>query len=174
MVSIRSIPTSPGSLTHADLPWIVEHREDRCTLCGKCTSVCPKDAIHLAYKRQRTPNTSLDKSKQEMGYKTFISIQQRTDIDRRCIGCAMCSEVCPNTAIWPVLNTDTNRDQFNRHLRGAAWTRGGRRNDTSSLLDQIIFKRISMLTDPALDAGRHEFQVNTLLGRVLSLSLIHI
>jgi glutamate synthase (NADPH/NADH) large chain len=45
--------------------------------------------------------------------------------------------------------------------------RGGRRNDRSSLLDQISFNRISMLTDPALDAGRHEFHMNTLLGRVL-------
>ena len=35
------------------------------------------------------------------------------------------------------------------------------------LLDQIKFIRISMLTDPALDAGRHEFELRTLLGRVL-------
>ena len=35
------------------------------------------------------------------------------------------------------------------------------------ILDQIKFTRISMLTDPALDAGRHEFELRTLLGRVL-------
>jgi glutamate synthase (NADPH) large chain len=35
------------------------------------------------------------------------------------------------------------------------------------ILDQIKFIRISMLTDPALDAGRHEFELRTLLGRVL-------
>ena len=46
--------------------------------------------------------------------------------------------------------------------------RGGRRNSGESLLDQIKFMRISMLTDPALDAGRHEFRLNTLLGRVQS------
>ena len=34
-------------------------------------------------------------------------------------------------------------------------------------LDRIKFTRISMLTDPALDAGRHEFELRTLLGRVL-------
>ena len=36
-----------------------------------------------------------------------------------------------------------------------------------SVLDKIKFVRISMLTDPALDAGRHEFELRTLLGRVL-------
>ena len=35
------------------------------------------------------------------------------------------------------------------------------------MLDRISFTRISMLTDPALDAGRHEFNINTVLGRVL-------
>jgi len=35
------------------------------------------------------------------------------------------------------------------------------------LLDRLKFIRISMLTDPALDAGRHEFELRTLLGRVL-------
>ena len=47
--------------------------------------------------------------------------------------------------------------------------RGGRRNDPSvSTLDKLKFTRISMLTDPALDAGRHEFRIRTLLGRNLS------
>jgi glutamate synthase (NADPH/NADH) large chain len=47
--------------------------------------------------------------------------------------------------------------------------RGGRRNDPSvSTLDKLKFTRISMLTDPALDAGRHEFRIRTILGRNLS------
>ena len=37
----------------------------------------------------------------------------------------------------------------------------------AGILDQIKFTRISMLTDPALDAGRHEFELRTLLGRIL-------
>ncbi|MFN3534159.1 MAG: glutamate synthase-related protein, partial [Desulfatiglandales bacterium] len=45
---------------------------------------------------------------------------------------------------------------------------GGRRNDPApSTLDKIKFTRISMLTDPALDAGRHEFRVRTYIGRSL-------
>ena len=53
MVPIRSVPVEPGSLTYHDLPWIIQHREDRCTLCGHCTSVCPKECLHLTYRRQR-------------------------------------------------------------------------------------------------------------------------
>jgi glutamate synthase (NADPH/NADH) large chain len=45
--------------------------------------------------------------------------------------------------------------------------RGGRRNIPDGVLDRIKFTRISMLTDPALDAGRHEFELRTLLGRIL-------
>ena len=45
MVSVRSVSITPSSLTPNDLPWIIEHREDRCTLCGKCTAVCPMGAI---------------------------------------------------------------------------------------------------------------------------------
>jgi glutamate synthase (NADPH/NADH) large chain len=35
------------------------------------------------------------------------------------------------------------------------------------MLDEIKFIRISMLTDPALDASRHDFELRTLLGRIL-------
>ena len=42
MVPIRSIPIEPSSLTYPDLPWIIQHREDRCTLCGQCTSRLPE------------------------------------------------------------------------------------------------------------------------------------
>ena len=63
MVSIRSIPSTPSSLTHLDLQWIIKHREDRCTLCGQCTSVCPKEAIYLTYRRQRMPKLDILKKK---------------------------------------------------------------------------------------------------------------
>jgi len=167
MVSIRSIPSTPSSLTYHDLPWIVEHREDRCTLCGRCTSVCPTEAIYLAYRRQRMPKLDILQKKRGSDYRTFTGIRQRTDVDHRCIGCGMCSMVCPNEAIGPQANSNDERTRFHNYQKGDAWKRGGRRNDRSSLLDQISFNRISMLTDPALDAGRHEFHMNTLLGRVL-------
>ncbi|MFA5718276.1 MAG: glutamate synthase-related protein [Desulfobulbaceae bacterium] len=168
MVSVRSVYTSPGSLTYSDLPWIIQHREDRCTLCGRCTSVCPVQAIYLTYRRQRIPKLDILKKKRGSDYRTFVGIRQRTTIEHKCVGCGMCSMVCPNEAIGPVPNTNENRSMFHIHQKGEAWKRGGRRNVPGrTFLDRIVFNRISMLTDPALDAGRHEFNLNTILGRVL-------
>ncbi len=169
MVPIRSIPIEPGSLTYHDLPWIIQHREDRCTLCGQCTSVCPKECLQLAYRRQRMPNLEVLNSKRGSEYRTFVGIRQRSDMQHSCIGCGMCAMVCPNEAITPAANTVENRTLFLNNQKGEAYTRGGRRNNPgTTLLDQIIFDRISMLTDPALDAGRHEFTLSTTLGRILS------
>ena len=58
-------------------------------------------------------------------------------------------------------------DKLRYHINrgGQPRRRGGRRNAPGGILDQIKFIRISMLTDPALDAGRHEFELRTLLGR---------
>ncbi len=168
MVSSRSIPSEPSSLTPNDLPWIIKHNEERCTLCGRCTSVCPVGAIKLSYMRKRMPRIVLNSTERGSSYKTFVGIRQRTDPAHRCIGCGTCSMVCPNEAIAPAPNPTEDRYRFQAAQKGEPIKRGGRRNEPgASLLDRIIFNRISMLTDPALDAGRHEFQLNTLLGRVL-------
>jgi len=167
MVSIRSISSEPSSLSPNDLPWRIVHDENRCTLCGKCAAVCPVNTLKLSYMRKRMPRMVLNSSERGSNFKTFVGIRQNTDVGRRCIGCGTCSMVCPNEAIHPVHNSD-DRYKFQQTVGGDAAKRGGRRNDTSSsLLDRIIFNRISMLTDPALDAGRHEFTYNTILGRVL-------
>jgi glutamate synthase (NADPH/NADH) large chain len=172
MVSVRSLSVNPSSLTYHDLPWIVQHREDRCTLCGRCTAVCPTNSIFLTYRRQRMPKVGLTPTnpaadQRGSAYRTFMGIRQHTDLARRCIGCAMCAMVCPNEAITPVPNANDPRTPFLNNQKGEPYTRGGRRNDRHSLLDRISFNRISMLTDPALDAGRHEFSCNTILGRIL-------
>lgn len=168
MVSVSAVPSTPSSLTYHDLPWIINHREDRCTLCGRCTSACPTEAIYLTFRRQRLPRLVLNSAERGSEYRTFSGIRQRTDLDHRCIGCGTCAFVCPNEAIGPTPNPNDPRARFHTHQKGDALKRGGRRNNRESLLDRIVFNRISMLTDPALDAGRHEFYVNTLLGRVLS------
>ena len=172
MVSVRSVSVNPGSLTYHDLPWVVLHREDRCTLCGKCTSVCPTGSIYLTYRRQRMPKVGLTpanpgQDQRGSAYRTFMGIRQNTDLAKRCIGCGMCAMVCPNEAITPAPNPNDPRTSFLNNQKGEAYTRGGRRNNRDSVLDRIIFNRISMLTDPALDAGRHEFSCNTILGRML-------
>ena len=84
------------------------------------------------------------------------------------IGCGMCASVCPNEAIAPSHNSNDPRVRMLTGEKGEAWKRGGRRNVRESLLDRIMFNRISMLTDPALDAGRHCFAAKRIyLGRYL-------
>lgn len=167
MVSIRSVSSDPGSLSPNDLPWIIEHREDRCTLCGQCAAVCPVNTLKLTYMRKRMPKIVLSSAERGSSFKTFVGIRQNTDVGRRCIGCGSCAMVCPNEAIHPTHNK-TDRYKFQNTRNGEPPKRGGRRNEPGpTLLDKISFNRISMLTDPALDAGRHEFTMNTLLGRVL-------
>lgn len=168
MVSARSLSVTPSSLTYTDHTWIIHHREDRCTLCGQCTAVCPKSAIYLAHRRQRIPKLDVFANKRETEYRNFTGIRQKTNMANSCIGCAMCEMVCPNEAISPVSNTNENRSLFFHNTKGEPYKRGGRRNvGGPTLLDRIMFDRISMLTDPALDAGRHEFNITTSLGRVL-------
>ncbi len=167
MSSNRSL--EPSSLSLNDLPWQIQYNNDRCTLCGQCTAVCPVKAIELKVYRKRIIKTSVKKNETPTNqYDTFYGIQQKTKVENACIGCAMCTMACPNDAITPVKNPGLDRLKFHVNQQGVPRRRGGRRNSSESLLDQVKFTRISMLTDPALDAGRHEFEVKTLLGRVLS------
>ena len=165
---MQSAPViTPSTLSVNDLPWQIEWDKNTCTLCGRCTSVCPVNAIELGVFRKRTIETAPGLPKKPTSsFSIYHGIRQRTDPAYRCIGCAMCNMVCPNNAIAPHLRPEATTLKFHNNRGGAARTRGGRRNDTGSLLDQIKFIRISMLTDPALDAGRHEFELRTLLGRV--------
>ncbi|EHJ48410.1 Glutamate synthase (NADPH) [Solidesulfovibrio carbinoliphilus subsp. oakridgensis] len=165
---MQSAPViTPSTLSVADLPWQVDWDIHTCTLCGRCTSVCPVSAIELGVFRKRTITaTPALQKKPASDFSIYYGIRQRTDPAYRCIGCGMCNMVCPNNAIVPRLRPEATTLKFHTNRGGQARTRGGRRNDTGSLLDQIKFIRISMLTDPALDAGRHEFELRTLLGRV--------
>ncbi len=167
MSSNRSL--EPSSLSLNDLPWQIEYNNDRCTLCGQCTAVCPVKAIELNVFQKRIIKTSLAKNAEHSNtYDNFYGIRQKTEVANACIGCAMCTLACPNDAIRPVKNSGLDRMKFHINQQGIPRRRGGRRNASESVLDRIKFTRISMLTDPALDAGRHEFEMRTLLGRVLS------
>jgi glutamate synthase (NADPH/NADH) large chain len=162
-------PITPSTLSVKDLPWQINWDINTCTKCGRCTSVCPVSAIELGVFRKREINAPMGLAEKPSNtFSTFYGIRQRTDPAYACIGCAMCNMVCPNNAIKPERQYDSTTLQFQNNRGGQSRTRGGRRNNSESLLDQIKFIRISMLTDPALDAGRHEFEMRTLLGRVLS------
>jgi len=154
-------------LTLQDFPYKIVWREDRCTRCGRCTAICPVAAIEPAVIVRREVQSEGSVPTPTVKRKTVQIVSQSNEIDRYCTGCAMCALVCPNVAIGPEYNSH-HRFLIFKNKGGNAYTRGGRRNDPSlSTVDQLKFTRISMLTDPALDAGRHEFHIRTLLGRNL-------
>lgn len=161
-------PITPSSLSIKDHPWQIHWNKEKCTLCGSCTAVCPVNAIDLGVFRKRVVEVALgiDSSSSSV-FKVYHGIRQKTDPAYSCVGCAMCTQVCPNDAIMPYKSDEAGKLIYHMNRGGQPRRRGGRRNVPGGLLDQIKFIRISMLTDPALDAGRHEFELRTLLGRVL-------
>lgn len=160
---------APSSLSIKDLPWQICWDMDRCTLCGQCTAVCPVKALELGVFRKRKIQVSIG-LKEDTGntHSIYYGIRQKTESQFACIGCAMCTQVCPNDAIMPMKSDEPDKLKYHANQGGQPAKRGGRRKSNEGLLDQIKFTRISMLTDPALDAGRHEFELRTLIGRVLS------
>lgn len=160
---------TPSSLSRCDLPWQISWDIHTCTLCGRCTSVCPVNAIELGTFRKRSIESLVPglNKKPDSSFKVYHGIRQKTDPGYACVGCGMCNMVCPNNAIEPVRSGFADTLKYHHDQGGLSRTRGGRRNSNQSVLDQIKFLRISMLTDPALDAGRHEFEMKTLIGRIL-------
>ncbi len=159
---------APSTLSKKDLPWQIAWDKEKCTLCGRCAAVCPVRAIELGVFRKRIVEVDLDSGlKPGNVYKVFHGIRQKTDPAHACVGCGMCTLVCPNEAIIPLASDEADKLKFHINQNGQALRRGGRRNVPGGILDRIKFIRISMLTDPALDAGRHEFELRTLLGRIL-------
>jgi glutamate synthase (NADPH/NADH) large chain len=161
-------PVTPSTLNIKDLPWQILWDKEKCTLCGRCTAVCPVHSLELGVFRKRIIETNIEVNHSSSNaFKVYHGIRQKTDPQHSCVGCAMCTMACPNDAILPGRSDEADKLVYHNNQGGQPRRRGGRRNVPGGVLDQIKFIRISMLTDPALDAGRHEFELRTLLGRVL-------
>jgi glutamate synthase (NADPH/NADH) large chain len=154
-------------LSLREFPYIIRWRDDRCKRCGRCTAVCPVKAIEPSVQLQRHVHSDAPVPTPQASRSVIQIVRQSLDINRYCTGCGTCTLVCPNEAIEPEYNPQHKFLHY-KNKGGDAYKRGGRRNDPGvSTLDRLKFTRISMLTDPALDAGRHEFRIKTYLGRIL-------
>jgi glutamate synthase (NADPH/NADH) large chain len=126
-------------------------------------------AIELGVHRKRIVQVPIGLTEKPGNlFSVYHGIRQKVEPAFACVGCGMCDLVCPNGAIRPVRNVETDKLCFHINQGGIPRRRGGRRNDPRNVLDEIKFIRISMLTDPALDSSRHDFELRTLLGRILS------
>lgn len=154
--------------TFNDLPWKIEYEHERCTMCGSCVAVCTFGAIEAAVERRSRTISAGDQPEPSQRHKAIPVIRQKDNVANMCMGCGMCEKVCPNRAIRPVRNVDS---RFNLLAcnGGKPVKRGGRNNLIKDrTLDKIIVGRISQMTDPALDAERHTFDILAPFGRVLS------
>ena len=50
---------TPSTLSTKDLPWQLLWSKEKCTLCGRCTAVCPVRAIELGVHRKRVVEVPL-------------------------------------------------------------------------------------------------------------------
>lgn len=152
-----------------DLPWVVEYKSDRCTLCGQCVAACPFHSIEAGVEKRRKVVSEESMPKPKVTFQTIPVIKQVLNMNNYCKGCGICEKVCPNSAIKSVRNPDGRLAIKHRATHGEPLKRGGRTNlhTEGRTLDKIKIGRISQMTDPSLDAQRHTFDMLAPFGRVM-------
>jgi len=118
-------PITPSSLSVKDLPWQIRWEKATCTLCGKCTAVCPVNAIELGVFRKRLIEPPIGfMEAPETTYTSYYGVRQKTDPAYSCVGCAMCNMVCPNNAIGPVRADEADKLRYHIDRGGQPRRRG--------------------------------------------------
>ncbi|MBA3028586.1 MAG: 4Fe-4S dicluster domain-containing protein, partial [Desulfobacteraceae bacterium] len=106
-------PVTPSTLSIKDLPRQISWDKDKCTLCGRCTAVCPVHAIELGLFRKRMLAPAVNiQDKPDSRLELYYGIRQKTDPAYACVGCAMCSLVCPNDAVMPCKGDESDKLKF--------------------------------------------------------------
>jgi len=154
--------------THpTDFPWKIEWNAETCIRCGSCVAACTFGAIEPHLMRQGQTVSVGNFPTPVTDTHVVMAIRQVPDSKLACRGCTMCERVCPTDSIHPVLN-EQHRFPLVARRGGTPVKRGGRAHHIPvRALDYIKVGRISQMTDPALDAARHTFDLLTPLGRNL-------
>ncbi len=158
-----------NDITPNDLPWKIQWEPCACKMCGSCVAACTFGAIEVGVEgRGYTWSEGVTPTPKDDERYSIPVIKQVSDIKHHCVGCGMCEKICPNRAIRPVRNQDNRWNMINR-VGGDMPKRGGRANLNADdrTLDKIVVGRISQMTDPALDAQRHTFDIRAPFGRIL-------
>lgn len=158
-----------NDISKDDLMWQIEYNPNRCTLCGSCVAACTFGAIGVSIEKRKKiySEGSVPTPKTKMIAEPVI--KQIVKTNQNCVGCGICSRVCPNEAIKPVYNNVNRVNVKYRSENADSPKRGGRTNlhTEGRTLDKIKIGRISQMTDPSLDAQRHTFDMLAPFGRVM-------
>ncbi len=162
-------PVKANDISKDDLMWQIEYNNNRCTLCGKCIAACTFGAIKASVEKRRKVYSEGPVPTPQSRMIAEPVIKQVIKTDQNCVGCGICTRVCPNEAIRPVYNKDHRINVKYRTENADSPKRGGRTNlhTEGRTLDKIKIGRISQMTDPSLDAQRHTFDILSPFGRVM-------
>lgn len=157
------------SINKEDVMWQIEYDPNKCTLCGRCVAVCTFGAIKADIEKRRKVLSEGNLPTPDVKQTSIPVIKQVITKSKNCVGCTMCTKVCPNGAIKAVYNDRNKMNVKYRALNAESPKRGGRTNlhTEGRTLDKIKVGRISQMTDPSLDAMRHTFELLAPFGRVL-------
>lgn len=160
-------PTFVRDTHPIDFPWKIKWNPETCIRCGSCVATCTFGAIAPKLQRQGQTLSAGHFPKPVDASEVIMAIKQVHDPKHFCRGCMMCEKVCPTNSIHPVQNQH-NRFPLTARAGGSPIKRGGRGHHMPlRVLDYVKVGRISQMTDPSLDAGRHTFDLLTPFGRGL-------